>query len=94
MSLTTQTQTNLPFQAGQQYDGAEVLAYLSQIKPETTKSKRAPSAYNCFMADKTLREQLKQEHPDMSPKDVMGALAKKWNSLTEHDKAAYKPAVF
>lgn len=92
MSLTHNKQTILPFEAGKQYDGAEVLAYLASQSSQPKKGKRAPSAYNVFMADATQRERLKTENPEMTPKEMMGALAKLWKTLSVEEKAAYKPA--
>ena len=93
MSLTTQQQTIYPFQTGQQYDGAEILAFLAQHNAVTTKPKRKPSAYNRFMADADLRASLKETNPDYSPKEMMSALAKKWKTLSTDAKAAYQPAI-
>ena len=55
------------------------------------KKKRAPSAYNRFMADPAQREALKTENPEFSPKEMMGAMAKKWKSLSSEEKTAYQP---
>ena len=88
MTLTQTNNTMIPFVPGTQYDGAEVIAFLQQ---QTAAKKRAPSAYNCFIASKEQREQLRQEQPDISPKDMMTALAGKWKSLSDDDKAAFKP---
>jgi hypothetical protein len=57
------------------------------------KKKRAPSAYNRFMADTEQRATLKEANPDYSPKEMMSALAKKWKTLSTDAKAAYQPAV-
>ena len=92
MSLSQTQQTMIPFIAGQHYDGAEVLAYLASQASQPKKGKRAPSAYNVFMADMTLREQLKTENPAITPKEMMGALAKRWKTLSAEEKAEYKPA--
>ena len=91
MSITASQQTIYPFQAGQQYDGAEVLAYLSQQNTVVKKPKRQPSAYNRFMADADQRSLLQQANPEFTPKEMMGAMAKKWKSLTSDEKAAYQP---
>ena len=91
MSITASQQTIYPFQAGQLYDGAEVLAYLSQQNTVVKRAKRQPSAYNRFMADADQRASLKSEHPDYSPKEMMIALAKKWKTLSAEEKAVYQP---
>ena len=91
MSLTSSQQTIYPFQAGQSYDGAEILAYLAQQTTVVKQAKRQPSAYNRFMADAEQRASLKSEHPDYSPKEMMSALAKKWKTLSAAEKAVYQP---
>ena len=91
MSLTSSQQTIYPFQAGQSYDGAEILAYLAQQKTVVKQAKRQPSAYNRFMADADQRASLKSEHPEFTPKEMMAALAKKWKTLSAEEKAVYQP---
>ena len=91
MPITSSQQTIYPFQAGQSYDGAEILAYLAQQNTVVKRAKRQPSAYNRFMADAEQRASLKSEHPEYSPKEMMSALAKKWKTLSAEEKAVYQP---
>jgi hypothetical protein len=89
MTQQTNNQTIHQFVAGQLYDGSEVIAFLHAEKP---KKKRAPSAYNCFIASTEQREAIKAEQPEITPKEMMGALAGKWKLLSEDEKQAFKPA--
>ena len=79
----------IPFQAGIQYDGAEVLSYLSQQPAK--KAKRAASAYNCFIASTEQRDAVKAANPDISPKEIMSALGVRWRALSDEEKLAFKP---
>jgi hypothetical protein len=93
MTQQTNNQTMHQFVAGQQYDGSEVLAFLQAISPtEKAKKKRAPSAYNCFIASAEQRDAIKAKAPSITPKEMMGALAGKWKLLSDEEKQAFKPA--
>ena len=74
------------------FDAAEAQASL--VHP-TTKSKsprkpRAKNAYMRFSSDE--RPKLKEEHPDMAPKDVLKELGKRWSALTDEQKDPYVEA--
>jgi hypothetical protein len=90
MTQSTNNQSMHQFVAGQQYDGSEVIAFLHS-RDTTKPKKRAPSAYNCFIASTEQRELIKQSAPDITPKEMMSALAAKWKTLTEEEKATFKP---
>ena len=49
--------------------------------------KRGPSAYNVFC--KSERAVVKQENPEMSAKDIMSELGKRWKALSDEEKAVY-----
>ena len=49
--------------------------------------KRGPSAYNVFC--KSQRTVVKQENPDMSAKDIMSELGKRWKALSDQEKSVY-----
>jgi hypothetical protein len=69
------------------------------FKPITTqasvlaKTKRPPSTYNCFIASVEQRALLKASNPELTPKEMMGALAAVWKTLSNEDKLAFKPQV-
>lgn len=52
-----------------------------------SQKKRGPSAYNVFC--KSERVVVKQENPEMSAKDIMSELGKRWKALSNEEKAVY-----
>ena len=86
MPQQTNKQTMHQFVAGKLYDGSEIIAFLQGLKAKKPKKKRNPTAYNCFIASIEQRELLKCENPEITPKQIMSALAAKWQSLTKIEK--------
>ena len=56
-------------------------------KASKSAKKRGPSAYNVFC--KSERGVVKQENPEMSAKDIMSELGKRWKALSDQEKAVY-----
>jgi len=51
------------------------------------KKKREPSAYQRFSS--AIRPIIKQDMPDLKPKEYFGEIKKRWDELSEEEKAAY-----
>ena len=74
------------------FDGKEALASLvaTPAKNKSPRKPRAKNAYMRFSSDE--RPKLKEEHPDLPPKDVLKELGKRWSALTDAQKDPYVDA--
>lgn len=74
------------------FDPAEARA--SIVEPAVKrKAASKPRAANAFMRfSKAERPTVKQEHPDMAPKDVLRELGRRWQELSDTDKEPYQTA--
>lgn len=54
------------------------------------KKKRAPTAYNLYIKDPSMREKIISKNPDAPQKDIMKLLAAEWKNLTDEDKIPYQ----
>ena len=74
------------------FDAKEALAALvtTPAKNRSPRKPRAKNAYMRFSSDE--RPKLKEEHPDMPPKDVLKELGKRWSALTDVQKDPYVDA--
>jgi len=55
---------------------------------DKSKPKRPRTAYALFM--KANRSSIAEEHPGVSPRDLMKHIAEKWKSLTSEEKSKYE----
>ena len=74
------------------FDAKEAQAALvvTTAKNKSPRKPRAKNAYMRFSSDE--RPKLKEEHPDMAPKDVLKELGKRWSALTDEQKDPYVDA--
>ena len=75
-----------------EFDAEEALQSLvvTAAKSKKPTKPRAKNAYMRFSADERLK--LKQEDPDMPPKDVLKELGKRWSALSETERDPYVDA--
>lgn len=52
--------------------------------------KRPPSSYILFQND--IRKELKEKHPNVANNELLAMIAKRWNEMTDQDKAAGRVA--
>ena len=74
------------------FDAEEAKASLV-VPSMKRKGPSKPRAANAFMRfSKQERPNVKQEHPDMAPKDVLRELGRRWQELSDNDKEPYQTA--
>ena len=75
-----------------QFDAEEALAGLVE-GPAKKKASAKSRPANAFMRfSKEQRPTVKQECPDMQPKDILRELGRRWQELTEDEKQPYQEA--
>ena len=84
----------MPLYAGSKRHGTEEEAVEGTIKKRRTVGKRAKdpdapkraaSSYIFFQND--LRQELRKQHPDITPADLMARVSKQWAEMTPEQKA-------
>ena len=56
---------------------------------KTTKTKRAKSAYQFFMGDAEVRNEVKEENADATSKEILTLMAGKWKGMEDEEKTKY-----
>lgn len=55
----------------------------------SNKLKKNLSAYQFFCSSAEVRKSIKEENPDIKPKEVMGKIGERWKALTEEGKKPF-----
>lgn len=92
--LVDQHTDDIVKQLAAKYGFDPVEARASIVEPAVKrKAASKPRAANAFMRfSKAERPTVKQEHPDMAPKDVLRELGRRWQELSDTDKEPYQTA--
>jgi len=75
----------------QQYSKTQILDLFKTLtdKEKKPKTKRAKSAYQFFMGDAEVRNEVKEENADASSKEILTLMAGKWKSMQDEEKEKY-----
>lgn len=52
-------------------------------------NKRGPSPYNCYTKDTTIRNEIREQHPEWSVSQIMSEIATRWKALSNDDRQKY-----
>ena len=69
-------------------DKSKITKILNKKKPSG--KKRRKTSYTAFLADKSILKNLKEQYPDLKPKQINGKRGALWKSMTVEQKQPYK----